>query len=108
MSVEDRVKRRDLSDRRRLGETGHELAARVRAATQLGRERREDTTPFIQATWAGADAPMRHTVSEAGAPEPDDDEVEEPEPQPPTASAASHKAPPRRARPGRRTWSAWR
>ena len=47
-----------------------------------------DTTPFIQVTWAGVEAPVRHTVSEAGAAELDDADDGEPEPQPATANAA--------------------
>ena len=44
--------------------------------------------PFVQVTWAGVEAPIRHTLSEPGAAELDGADDDEPEPQPATASAA--------------------
>src|ERR1700752_2632614 len=54
------------------------------------------TTPFIQLTWDGTDAPIRHTVSLAGADELDGDEVPL-EPQPAAAAPASMTAAPKAA-----------
>ena len=52
------------------------------------------TTPFIQVTWDGTDAPIRQTVSCAGADDEDDDDEPPPddellELQPAIASAAA-------------------
>src|SRR5258708_13805556 len=51
------------------------------------------TTPFIQVTWDGTEAPIRHTVSLAGAAEADDDELAL-EPHPAAAAPASTTAAP--------------
>ena len=55
-----------------------------------------DTTPFIQVTWDGTEAPMRQTVRLAGAADDDpEDELELPEPAPePQPAAASVTAAP--------------
>src|SRR5690242_21759874 len=55
------------------------------------------TTPFIQVTWAGTDAPIRQTISLAGADDPDpvpDEPPLEPHPAIPAAAPASMTAAP--------------
>ena len=56
-----------------------------------------ETTPVIQVTWDGTDAPMRHTTSLAGADEPDDELLLEPQPAMPAAAPASATAAPNAA-----------
>ncbi len=52
------------------------------------------TTPFIQVTWDGTEAPIRQTASLAGADEADDEPLLEPQPAMPAAVPASATATP--------------
>jgi hypothetical protein len=51
------------------------------------------TTPFIQVTWDGTDAPIRQTTSLLGTAEEPDDGLLLPEPQPAAAPASMAAAP---------------